>query len=119
MLNEFITGLIILVAYYLTCATIAFIIRHFLPVPREVFRKTLHIIALGSIFIWVYFFTTWWISALAALMFITLLLPILTLAERLPAYSEMLIQRKPGEIKRSVIAIFFMFALLITVCWGW
>ncbi|NLV17462.1 MAG: phosphatidate cytidylyltransferase [Syntrophomonadaceae bacterium] len=118
MQPEFAAGYKIMLVYFLVCAISAIILRQFIPVPKEVFRKTLHMIVLGSIFILIYGFKTWWISALAAVVFIAMVYPILALAEHIPGYSQLLTERKPGEVKTSLIAVFATFALLICVCWG-
>lgn len=115
---EFLTGYGILIGYFLICVAGAFLLRKYVKVPTEVFRKTLHIILLGSIFIFTYAFETWWISAIAAVTFILMVFPILAFAERMFDYSKLLIERKRGEIKRSLIVAFSMFAVLIFVCWG-
>lgn len=119
MYLEFATGFGILLAYFATFFAGALVLRRFVVLPREVFRKTLHLILLGSIFILTYGFKTWWLSAIAAIGFIAMVFPILALAERIPGYSKLLIERKSGEIKRSMIVAFSMFAILICVCWGW
>lgn len=116
---EFLRGYGILIVYFAVCATSALVLRRLVAVPREVFRKTLHLILLGSIFVWTYAFQTWWISAAAAILFIIMVFPLLAFAERIPGYSELLIERKSGEIKRSLVVVFLMFALLICVGWGW
>lgn len=115
---EFISGFAVLIGYFLVCAGSALILRKFVRFPQEIFRKILHIILLGSVFVFTYMFQTWWISGLASLGFIIIVYPILALAERLPWYSHLLVERKAGEIKRSLITAFFMFAVLILVCWG-
>ena len=115
---EFMKGFTVLVAYFIICAGTALALRRLFKVPSEVFRKTLHLILLGSVFVFVHAFQTWWLSALAAIAFIVFVLPVLALAERLSCYSRILVERKPGEIKRSMIAAFGMFAILVTVCWG-
>jgi hypothetical protein len=56
---EFIKDYGILLGYFAVCASSAFALRRFTSVPDEVFRKTLHIIAIGSVFVWVYAFETW------------------------------------------------------------
>ena len=119
MLPELMTGYRWLLGYFVVCASLALALRRFVPMPREVFRKILHIILLGSIFVWTDAFATWWVSAVAALLFIATVYPVLALAERMPGYSELLTERKRGEIKRSLVVVFGMFAALICVCWGW
>ena len=116
---EFIKDYGILLGYFAVCALSAFALRRFTSVPDEVFRKTLHIIVIGSVFVWVYAFETWWISAIAAILFILMVYPILAFAERIPSYSELLTERKSGEIKSSLVVVFIMFAVLICLCWGW
>jgi dolichol kinase len=116
---EFIKGYGILLGYFAVFAAGALFLRRFTAVPKEVFRKTLHIILLNSIFVWTYAFKTWWVSAIAAVAFMAMVFPILVFAERIPGYSELLTERKQGEIKQSLIAVFGMFAVLISVCWGW
>ena len=116
---EFIKGYGILLGYFAVCASGALVLRRLVSVPTEVFRKTLHIILLGSIFVWTYAFKTWWVSAIAATVFIAMVYPILVFAERIPDYSELLTERKPGEIKSSLVVVFSMFTVLICVCWGW
>lgn len=115
---EFITGFGILLCYLVVCASGALALRRFFKVPREVFRKTLHLIAIGSVFVWTYGFKTWWVSVTAAVVLTVMVYPILAFAERFPGYSELLIERKQGEIKRSLVVVFGMFSVLISICWG-
>lgn len=115
---EFMTGFGILLGYYVVCAAGALALRRLVAVPTVVFRKILHIILLGSIFVLTYSFKTWWVSGIAVFIFMVIVFPILVLAERIPGYSELLTERKSGEIKRSLIIVFSMFAVLIFVCWG-
>ncbi len=116
---EFITGFGILLAYFIVCAASALALRRLVAFPSEVFRKTLHIILIGSIFVFTYAFRTWWVSAIAAAAFAAVVFPILMLAERIPGYSKLLTERKKGEIKNSLVVVFGMFTVLICVCWGW
>lgn len=51
--------------------------------------------------------------------FIVIIYPLLSLAEKLNCYSELLTERKSGEIKHSLILVFIMFAALNSICWGW
>lgn len=119
MLLEFLAGYGVLMGYFIFCAAVALLLRKFVAVPVEVFRKILHFILLGSIFVLTDAFQTWRISAVASLTFIAMVFPALALAERVPGYSERLTERKRGEIKRSLVVVFGMFAGLICVCWGW
>lgn len=116
---EFLQGFGILCVYFIVCASAALLLRKFVRIPSEVFRKILHIILLCSLFVWIYAFQTWWIASLAALVFIAIVFPLLSLAERLECYSKLLTERKNGEVKHSLILVFSMFAVLNSICWGW
>ena len=117
-MHEFISGFGILVSYFALCASFALVIKKILKPPLEVFRKKLHLILLGSIFIFVYAFNTWWISVLSSLVFMLVVFPILVFFERFPTYSALLTERKKGEIKASLIVVFSMFSFMISLCWG-
>jgi dolichol kinase len=65
-----------------------------------------------------YAFKTWWISALVSVVFTIIVFPILAFGERIEGYSELLTERKKGEIKQSLILVFGMFAVIICICWG-
>lgn len=119
MILEFLTGFGILIGYFSVCASGALLLRRFVRVPTEVFRKILHLILLCSLLVWVYAFHTWWVSALAPVVFIAVVFPLLSLAERIEGYSELITERKHGEIKNSLVIVCGMFTALICICWGW
>lgn len=116
---EFLKGFGILIGYFLFSASAALLLRHFVRVPAELFRKLLHMILLCSLIVWVYAFQTWWMASLAALIFVAIVYPLLMLAENLHFYSDLLTERKSGEIKNSLFLVFAMFAVLNSICWGW
>lgn len=118
-MTHFIQGFGILCGYFFLCASIALILRRLIHIPSEVFRKLLHMILLCSLFVWIYAFQNWWNASLAALVFVAIVFPLLSWAEKLDAYSAVLTERKTGEIKRSLILVFSMFAVLNSICWGW
>ncbi len=107
-----------LLVYFVTCASCALAIRLFTQVPEELYRKTLHFILLGSAPVLLYLFDSWHNAVLASVVFAALVYPALTLAEKLEGYSNILAERDGGEIKRSLIAVFGMFAAVIWICWG-
>ena len=118
-MQEFWTGLGILCAYFIICASIAMLFRKTIKIPNEIFRKTLHFILLTSLFVFVYAYQTWWISALTCLCIIAVAYPILFFFERFKTYSDTVTERKKGELRSSLIIVFVMFATVIAVCWGW
>lgn len=118
-MQEMIRGFGWLLAYFVPCAATALIGHYFIKIPREVFRKILHCILLGSLIVFVFGFDTWWVAALAAIIFELAVWPILRFFERFRGYSELTTERKKGELKNSLLLVFTMFAAVITICWGW
>ena len=118
-MTDFVRGFGILIVYFVFSASAALLLRHFVRVPTELFRKLLHMILLCSLIVWVYAFQTWWMASLAALIFVAVVYPLLMLAENLHFYSDLLTERKSGEIKNSLFLVFTMFAVLNGICWGW
>lgn len=78
----------------------------------------MHFILLGAYIPLITAFKTWWIASGFALIFIIVLYPILTLAEKLPAFAAFINQRRSGEIRNSMILALSMMALSTLVCWG-
>lgn len=118
-MNDIVRGFGVVIIYFVIAASFALLVRRFTRVNDEVFRKGLHCILLGSLLVWVLMFTTWWHAALTALIFAAAVYPILCLAERIKGFSEFITERNHGELKRSLLIVFFMFAVVICVCWGW
>ena len=55
-MQELIHGYAVLSIYFAVVATIALTARLLVKIPDEIFRKTLHFILLGSIFVFVFAF---------------------------------------------------------------
>lgn len=117
-MEEFLSGFGWLILYFVCCASGALVLRLTTKVPDEVFRKLLHCILLGSLSLWVSVFDTWWVVAVSAVLFAVAVYPFLWLAERIKGYSETLTERKKGELKTSLLAVFGMFSVVVTICWG-
>lgn len=117
-MNEFLIGFLILIIYYAVMATVAIILRLTLKIPNEVFRKMLHFILLGSIFVFAFGFERWWVSCLSAVIFMVIVYPILCFAEGLKNYSKTVTERKKGELKSSLLIVFSTFAIVISIAWG-
>ncbi len=118
-MQDILNGLGIVVLYFVIVASGALILRRRTSIPNEVFRKLLHCILLGSLLVWMLAFSTWWHAALTALVFALALYPILCLAGRIKGFSAFVTERTPGELKRSLLIVFLMFAVVISICWGW
>lgn len=118
-MHLFLYGIIIVIAYFLVAASAALGCRMLIRIPDELFRKILHCILLGSLPAFVFGFQIWWHAALAAVVFALVVYPILVFFERYQTFSKLTTERKKGELKHSLLLVFFMFAFVISVCWGW
>ena len=117
-MQELLHGFGVLSEYFIIAASSVLLCRFLIKIPDEIFRKTLHFVLLGSVFVFVFAFDTWWLSALAAIIFEVIVYPILMVVERIKHFSEFTTERKKGEIKSSLLLVFTMFAVVISVCWG-
>ena len=118
MTQEFLAGFGRLISYFICCVICVLLIRRSTKVPTEIFRKMLHLVLLFSLLVFLYAFKTWWVSAISAVVFAVAVYPILALGEKIKGYSELLTERKHGEIKISLLIVFGMFAAIISVFWG-
>jgi len=116
---EFFHGVLSVILYFVIAAGTALLCRVLIRIPDELFRKMLHCILLGSLLVFVFCFGQWWHSAAAAVAFSVVVYPLLALFERYKGYSHLTTERKKGELKESLLLVFGMFAVVITVCWGW
>ncbi len=120
MLLGFLTGLGKVVIFFIVCVAILSIIRRFFSIPDEVFRKSLHLMLIFSLLVFLYAYEEWWLAALASLAFMLIAYLAISLAEKkLKSFSKLIGERNGGEIKNSLVLAFTMFALMIAIGWGW
>ena len=117
-MTEFLNGAGVFLLYILSLAGVFLTARAFVRIPDELFRKILHFILLGAYIPLCFAFDTWWKASALAVVLMGVFYPVITLAERLPAFASFLTQRRDGEIKNSMILALSMMALSTAVCWG-
>lgn len=102
---------------FLACL-VAFILvlRRSLHLPREIARKLLHVPAVLSIPFLYYASPSWVAAVICAGVFAAAVYPILCLAENWHGYPGLLVERRPGEVKRSLFLLFGTDAALLAVC---
>ena len=87
-------------------------------VKKEVFRKLLHTAAFSSTAVIVYHANNWQVACLTLIVFAIIVYPILHLAERWRGYGDLFVQRRTGEIKKSLLLLFLSNAVWVAVAWG-
>ena len=118
-MSAFLSGFGAILVYFALCVGAVLIFRRYGNPKHEVFRKTLHLILLLSLFVWVFAFPDWKTSCFAIVVFVVIVYPVLSVLQGIKGYSELLTERKPGEIRNSLLVVFGMFAVVIAVCWGY
>lgn len=118
VLNELLTGIITLVTYYVVMAGTLYGLRKLTGLSGELYRKLFHLAVAGSIFVLLYAFQHWYVAVLAILVFGVLLLGVALLFERLPRITRALSERKPGEIRSSLLLMLASMAGMIALGWG-
>lgn len=118
MLREALRGIGIFIGYYVVAASLLLVLRLRFRLSGEGFRKMLHVACVLSILPLLYGFETWYLAALTPLLFAAVIYPLIALLERFPRVFAMLEQRGPGEIRGSLILVFVMMAVLVSLYWG-
>ena len=106
-------------AIYIACWLCVLLpVRFLTKIPSFIFRKLLHIAAFSCFSVVVLSAKDWTASVILAILIAVLIYPVLSLLEKEPWYGKLFVQKSKGEIKRSLLMLFFMFAALIAVGWG-
>lgn len=104
--------------YVVPCLVILIPVRFLTRLPSFVFRKLLHFLAFTCVTMMILEAETWQAAALTAVVIAVAVYPVLAALENASWFGNLFVQKSPGEIKRSMLLLFFMFALLISVTWG-
>ncbi len=107
-----------LILYIVPCVLVLLPIRFLTRLPSFVFRKLLHIVAFTCFTVMMLSAETWQSAALTSVILAVLIYPLLARFEQEAWYGKLFVQKSPGEVKRSLLMLFFMFAAVISVSWG-
>lgn len=87
-------------------------------VPRNIFRKLLHLMACFSYVFLLRAAENWRAAVIASLLCMALVYPILILAEKWPRYRDLMVEKSPGEVKCSMLQMFLPQAGILALAWG-
>ena len=107
-----------LALYIIPCVIVLLPIRFLTGVPSFVFRKLLHMVAFTCFTVMMLAAESWQSAAMTSVILAVLIYPLLSLFEEEAWYGKLFVQKSTGEIKRSLLMLFFMFAAVIAVSWG-
>ena len=119
MLSQILHCLAVLASFIVPALMILLPIRFLTSLPSFVFRKLLHFVAFTSVSLMILTAGNWKAAALTSVLIAIALYPVLAALENASWFGKLFVQKSPGEIKRSLLLLFLMFAALISVAWGW
>ncbi len=119
VVTEFFTVFSTMVLFLVIAVAAALIVFFRLGIRGELRRKILHTIAFLLVLLLVYIGEHWYVPTTICLAFAGVVYPVLYVLERHPQYAGLLQERSPGEIRSSLLLLFGMAAVLITVFWGY
>lgn len=106
-------------AAFIAPALLVLLPLHFLAkTPSFVFRKLLHIVAFTCVALMIIAAKSWQAAAMTSVLIALAIYPVLSTLEGRPWFDDLFVQKSPGETKRSLLMLFFMFAALVSVTWG-
>ena len=107
-----------LAAFIVPCVLILLPVRFLTRIPSFIFRKLLHIVAFTCVSFTILTSGNWKAAALTCVIFAVVVYPLLSLAEKESWYPNLFVEKTKGEIRRSLLMLFLMVAVLIMICWG-
>ena len=104
--------------YILPCLAVLLVIRAALRPRPYVFRKLLHMVAFSSACLTILSADVWQAPVLCFTAVALLIYPILAALEGRRSYADFFVEKEPGEVKLSLLLLFFTVAAVSAVGWG-
>jgi len=104
--------------FIIPAASILVVLHFTAHIPQVVFRKLLHLPAFCSAAVVVWRADSWQAASLTLVLFAAIVYPALYLLQGWSEYDRLFVQKKPGEIKKSLLLMFLCDAALVALCWG-
>ncbi|MGN0184485.1 MAG: TSUP family transporter, partial [Aristaeellaceae bacterium] len=104
---------------FLVGVVVAILLLRLCPgMSREMSRKLLQFPAMTSVIFMLHVAESWQATLICAAVFCLAVYPVLCAMERWKGYGELFIERRPGEVKKSLFLLFGTHILLAVVCCG-
>ena len=122
MSNKLIADTLITFSHYLVfiiCFALGLIIiQGILSLPKDIFRKLLHVAAFTSSIFVVLNGEGWLAEVLTLLIFALIVYPLLVMAEKWDFFTKLLTEKQPGELPKSLLLLFVSQAILLAFSCG-
>lgn len=116
--QEVLACLVRYLCYIIPFATALVAVHFLMDIPREVFRKMLHVAAFTSPPMIMWASGSWLVSVLVLVLFGVVVWPLLAIAEHAGWYADLFVQRRAHEVRRSLLVMFWGNAAVVALCWG-
>ncbi len=104
--------------FIIPAALVLITVRFTLKPDSVLFRKLLHGAAFLSPVVVMQLTDRWLAAALALVLFAAVVYPVLAVCEHIKGFSDLLTEKKAGEIKKSLLLLFISAAVIVAVMWG-
>lgn len=120
MTSRDLIGCIVYCTYYIGFAALLAVLSKTFKVPKEIFRKSYHILCSLSVFILIRLFDNWYAAVLASMVPFMLGYLAISLSRKFPvfAFISMGRDRQGDELAKQIIYALTAFVLLVSFCWG-
>lgn len=106
------------IMFIVPCVVLIVIIHMTGKVPDYIFRKILHMVAFSCVTFLMIVCSDWRAVAITSVLLAAMIYPVLSLLEKEKWFSSLFVQKSRGEAKKSMLMLFIMFAVLISVSAG-
>lgn len=117
-LSDVFRCLMLFTAFIIPCVGALLLIKRLTKIPSFVFRKLMHIIAFSSVTFMIMAAQSWKSASIVSVIIAVAVYPILRALESRPWYGGFFVQKSSGEIRKSMLMLFLMFAAITAVTWG-
>ncbi|MGM9858728.1 MAG: TSUP family transporter [Bacilli bacterium] len=97
---------------------IILVLRYCFKMPSEVARKILQFPAMLSVIFMLIVSNDWIVTIICAVIFCIMVYPILCILEKWENYSTLFMERRRGEVKKSLLFLFGTHIILVAICCG-
>ena len=106
------------ILFVLPCIALLLVLYFFTKIPSFVFRKLLHLVAFTCVTLVILRADFWQSASLTFLIIALAIYPVLALLEKRKWYGKLFVEKRPGEVKLSLLLLFGIMAAIIAVGWG-
>ncbi|WP_051656432.1 diacylglycerol/polyprenol kinase family protein [Butyrivibrio sp. AE3004] len=118
ILFDVLNGLKYFLIYMFSVAALLFGVNRIVKLPKELFRKLFHFVAFSSVIVMIYAAQEWTAAAIIPIVVILMMYPGMLISSKNEKFTALMSERRPGELKSSLLQLFGTMSLIIILSWG-